>query len=90
MNDGFKIHCYPNPFAQDLKIEIELTKSTHLTIELWNLQGKKMIIFCKNQFYTVGNHLIRYDTNRDLPKGMYFLSIQDENGKINYVKLMNT
>jgi PKD repeat protein len=90
LNTDLKINCYPNPFVQDLNIQIDLEKSTHLTFELWDMQGNKIITFCKNRFYTEGNHLIRCSSNRDLPKGIYLLKIQNETGKINYIKLMNT
>jgi PKD repeat protein len=89
LNDGFNIKCFPNPFSHDLNIQMDLDKNTHLTLELWDMQGKKRITLCKNQFYTSGNHLIKYSSNRNLPTGVYLLKIQTENGITNYIKLIS-
>jgi PKD repeat protein len=89
LNDDFKVHCFPNPFSHDLNIQIDLDKNNHLTLELWDMQGKKIITLCKNEFYTSGNYLIKYSSNRDLPKGAYLLKIQTENGITNCIKLIS-
>jgi hypothetical protein len=72
-----------------LNIQIDLAKKNHLTIELWDMQGKKIITRCKNEFYTVRNHLIKYSSNRNLPTGMYLLKIQAKNATTNYTKLIS-
>jgi PKD repeat protein len=88
--EGFNINCFPNPFHQDLNIQIDLKEKSHLTLELWDMQGKKIVTLCKNQFYTSGNHLIKYNSNRNLPQGVYLLKIQTDPGITHYTKLIST
>jgi PKD repeat protein len=89
VQDFFKIKCFPNPLIRDLNVQMDLPTSQYLTVELWDVQGEKIATLCKNQFYTLGNQLIKYHSNQDLPKGMLVLKIQTEQGIIICSKLLN-
>ncbi|MEA3316614.1 MAG: S8 family serine peptidase [Bacteroidota bacterium] len=67
------IKAYPNPFSNNINIEIKKYNKSYLKIELINIQGQ--IIYCKIS----KNNKIDIDNLEKIPKGIYLLKISTKN-----------
>lgn len=68
---------YPNPFNPVTNIRFGLPGPTHVSIEIFNLLGQRvMTLLDENR--PAGYHVITFDTNRQggIASGMYFYRIQ--------------
>lgn len=72
---------YPNPVYGMAGIQFKQTQSGKTTIAVYNVLGNLVQQLATNEYYTVGNHNIDWETDR-LPEGMYFVKItQNEASK---------
>ncbi len=74
-----KISMYPNPASSSTNIEYTLTKSTDLTIEVYNVMGQKVqTVLSGNQ--VAGLHTISMDASH-LSNGLYFVTFISNGSK---------
>lgn len=77
-DDYFQLSNYPNPFDASTTIAFELNKSAKVSLEVYNLTGRKVATLLKNEMRNSDKHEIHFDSS-NLPSGLYFyiLSIDD-------------
>lgn len=68
---------YPNPFNPKTNIAFDLPKSSHVKIEVYNIQGE-LIKTLLNKYLTAGSHVIRFNAS-NLASGIYFYKIKAGN-----------
>jgi uncharacterized protein YdgA (DUF945 family) len=78
------IENYPNPFNSNTKIKYELSVSSRVKIEIFNLSGQRIEIL-QNKHMPPGVYEIDFNAN-NLPSGVYLCRI--EAGKYQDVKKM--
>lgn len=61
---------YPNPFNPSTEIEYNLSRTSHVKIELYDLLGKKVMTLHDN-IEQAGNHIIEFNST-GLSSGVYF------------------
>ena len=64
---------YPNPFNPSTSISFTLTKSTFVTLKIFNILGNEITTLV-NQIVPSGKHEIKFDAN-NLPSGVYLYTI---------------
>lgn len=69
---------FPNPFDLSTTISFVMIKSAEVTLEVYNLTGRKIATLLKNKMTNSGYHKIHFSSS-NLPSGLYFymLSTQD-------------
>ncbi len=75
---GFtEINCYPNPFREEMNIEIKLAKDSEVQVEVFNQLGQKVKIITKKQIMPGGLHKLnwngRNENNSQVSPGIYHL-----------------
>ena len=63
---------YPNPVSNRVFVPLELSETTNVAVNIYDLAGKKVLSFTENR-YNRGTHLI--GLNLDLGNGQYLISI---------------
>ena len=79
--DNSKINCYPNPFSDEIHIDLPLSESQKISIELFDLNGKKVANIA-DRFFETGSNSLVWDTKNSATKlstGIYILSIKSAN-----------
>jgi hypothetical protein len=79
----------PNPFAEELMVNLQLKEDIAIQIELIDINGKTML--SKKLGMEAGYHQIAVDEAGELPGGIYFLKLtyQGKNQTFKLVKLKN-
>jgi hypothetical protein len=81
INEGIsvsrQVSVYPNPAAQILNIKVEEVNRTVTGISLYNVEGKEAMSVTGAK----GKELYLLNTS-DIPKGLYYLHIKSDKGKI--------
>jgi hypothetical protein len=73
--DQFKLNQnYPNPFHRKTTIQYQLMESDWITIDIFNLLGKK-VDAAFNSYQSADRHTFTYDA-KELPPGVYFYRLQ--------------
>jgi hypothetical protein len=76
--DAFQLFgCYPNPFNAVTRIKFSSTKSSRISITIYDLLGRG-IVTLSDQNYIEGSHEIVFDAN-NLASGIYFVRMQAGN-----------
>lgn len=81
-----KIEVSPNPFSEQLFLNVELHKSQDLELTLWIVSGIQ--VFQKTIHFQNGNSRIDLEVNEQLPAGAYFLKVENSNGSVGHFKLI--
>ncbi len=72
------VSCYPNPFNPSTKIHFEISKSSNVKIDIFNIIGKKVVELV-NDFYISGSYNIIWEAKdsygNKLPSGIYVARI---------------
>lgn len=79
--EPFPANFYPNPFEETAWLDLYDTENP-FTLELFDLAGKSV----RKEIITGGRH-VPFD-KKNLRKGIYFLRITDENGRIRTLKIV--
>jgi len=80
-DDIANVSVYPNPFKDQINITLDLQKSGDISIELYDINGKLLLI--QNQENTnAGEHQFSLNSTTPLASGMYFLRVATENSVI--------
>ena len=79
-----KVKCYPNPFSDEIKIEINLPKDSQVEIAIFNQVGQKIKYLTTEKMLTRGTHKFiwngRNNSNGEIAPGIYYLRMNiDEN-----------
>jgi flagellar hook assembly protein FlgD len=81
---------FPNPFNPSTTITFSLEYDSHVTVDVYNIQGRK-IRTLYNRFETSGSHSVLWDGNNSVgapvSSGIYYFKIDavDQNDKRNTV-----
>ncbi len=71
---------YPNPFNPSTTITYQLDKTGNVSLEVYDILGKRVATLLDNKTFTAGSHSIRFNA-RDLVSGVYFYRlILNQNG----------
>ena len=65
---------YPNPFNPATTITFSLPKSYRVTLKIYNILGKEVLMLLNNQFYSSGVHSVTAKFN-NLSSGIYFYKL---------------
>jgi hypothetical protein len=85
-----KVHQnYPNPFYPSTKIEFGLPQKTEVTIEVFDILGRRVAYLTNDQLYPAGFHTITWTPN-NLASGIYLYRVRTEERaitkKMTYIK----
>ncbi|MFK8102393.1 MAG: 3-coathanger stack domain-containing protein [Saprospiraceae bacterium] len=72
---AFTTTVYPNPFAEELNVELRLQQAGIVQLSLYTASGQLVKSIWENENRAAGLHNCEID-GRELPNGIYFLSIQ--------------
>lgn len=70
---GFNVEASPNPFADQMRVQIEATQKENVVIILTNLDGKRILV--KNSSLNKGSNVIVLDKLDYLPGAVYLLHV---------------
>ena len=84
-SDDYKISIYPNPATDRINIELDLDKSSIVSLNLTDMQGK--VLHTETNNFAQGKNIISIQPQHQLPKGLYFISF-DINGERSIGKIM--
>ncbi len=68
-------NVFPNPFADQLSVAIELTENEELSMALFDATGRKAKRLLENTRLGAGSHRLGWQVG-DLPSGVYFLKMK--------------
>ena len=77
---GFtEINCYPNPFSDEVTVEIKLVKDSEVQVEVLNQLGQKVRLLQTGKMLNSGVHRLTWDgksaENQQVSTGIYHLRI---------------
>jgi hypothetical protein len=74
-----EINCYPNPFNDEVNIEIKLENDAEVQVEVFNQAGQKVKILQTERNLVNGNHILKWngrtEANQKVSSGVYYLKI---------------
>lgn len=73
-NDPFSLNVYPNPAASHATISFTLNSSDHISVEVYNLVGTKVVTVL-DKIQSAGRHELNLNTSA-IPNGSYFLKLK--------------
>lgn len=80
------VRAQPNPFGQQLSIDLNSAEESQVNLRLVNIYGQTVVE--KNMNVKKGHHAITIDDLAGIPSGVYFLVITTE-GSSTYYKLLH-
>lgn len=72
----FTISCYPNPFNNSTRINIELNSFDRISIDVYNVLGEKISTIYNGEL-SAGMHSFRFNAN-NYSSGIYFVRASNE------------
>jgi hypothetical protein len=81
-DNAFYIHvnAYPNPFEQNLTIEVEFSREAEGRIDIYNMMGTKVAQLANGKFSTGEIHTYVWKSDRNMPEGVYLISVSTASG----------
>ena len=79
-NKGFDVEASPNPFADQLRVQVDAIQKENATITLNSLDGRK--ILKQNTSLNKGSNVVLLDKLDNLPGGIYLLTVVTDSEKI--------
>lgn len=80
---------YPNPFNPTTQIPFELNQATNITLEIYDVMGRKVEVLVDNKVYGAGSHNVTFDAS-NLSSGVYLYRMTTPNliqtRKLNLIK----
>jgi hypothetical protein len=74
------VKCYPNPFRGNTNIEIKLTESNNVSVEVYNINNILVKTLVDNESLDKGLHYISWDGSNEmsfkLNAGVYYYKIR--------------
>ena len=81
-----EINCYPNPFSEEVTVELKLANDSEVQLEVLNQLGQKVKIISTKQIMPGGLHKLtwngRNENNSQVSPGIYHLRIEIDNSVI--------
>jgi len=79
-----KINCFPNPFSDELNINIQILEAQKARVELYDISGKKVITIADRLFDAGSNSIVwdSSDSSYNLKSGNYILNVKTTNSSI--------
>lgn len=78
--------CFPNPFQDDFDVKFTLPETSHVSMDLYDIQGKKIENLLQNRQYTQGGHQLSIKPTVSM-NGIYFLQLKTDK-RILYKKIV--
>lgn len=75
---AFALAAYPNPFNNSVLFEFELAKTQKVNIDIFNINGQKIITLANNN-YSAGKNAIAWNASPNLSSGIYFARLNTQN-----------
>ena len=75
------LSVFPNPFTHTLSIQLDLSITTDVEIQLFSLEGKRIQELPRQGFAT-GKHTFQIEQLEHYPPGIYFLRFITEQGQL--------
>lgn len=69
---------YPNPFNIETNIKFALPKSANVTIEVFDVAGRKIKTVVKDEKFEAGERVVKFRAE-DLPSGVYIYRVKADN-----------
>ncbi len=79
VNEALSLKVYPNPASADITISFELEESSQVNLTIAEITGRSVTSILQGQFPS-GQHTFNKDVLEQLPRGMYILSLQTDQG----------
>lgn len=77
---------YPNPFNPTTSISFELPKKSKVSLEVYNVLGKKVTTLIDNEIMTAGIHKVEWDgknhLHRKVASGLYFYRLRTDDNSL--------
>ncbi len=71
---------YPNPFNPSTRIEIQVPEESRISVQIYDLLGRKINTLINNRFFEPGYHTLEWngtnDTGKPMASGVYFLTVR--------------
>ncbi len=87
------IKCYPNPFRDEISIEVYLPEKTGLTVEVISQDGRLVKQLAGNIQTPAGNHIFKWDgrnsNNGEAASGLYYLKISTDKEELRQKIIFN-
>ncbi len=80
------VQLTPNPVYDVAKVKFEATRDAHVTIELYNILGKK-VLNAASETVRPGDNVLSFSVT-ELPRGNYFARIKVLGGETRTIRLM--
>lgn len=68
-----RVNCYPNPTNGVSRFAFRVSRSTHVTLKIYDLHGRGVAVVL-DEALPAGEHVVHYDLS-ELPEGMYFVRL---------------
>ncbi|MEX0680109.1 MAG: T9SS type A sorting domain-containing protein [Balneolales bacterium] len=66
---------YPNPFNPFTTIPFSISSDSPVSLEVFNILGRKVAVLLNNEYRTAGNHSVRFDAS-SLSSGLYVYRLE--------------
>ena len=80
-----EIKCYPNPFSDEITIEIKLAEYAEIQVDIFNQLGQKIITLSNKQRIATGVHRLIWNgrnyNNQNVTSGIYYVKFSTESGQ---------
>lgn len=92
-SDETKVKCYPNPFTDEISIEVDVPKSTELTIDVIGQDGRLIKQLVNKKQVSQGIQRFNWDGtsigNSTVSAGIYYLRIRTDNKELHQKIVFN-
>jgi hypothetical protein len=83
-NNSDQFKCFPNPFDQEINIEVQYAKSTEVTIEIYNISGQRIKTLFKGT--NNGNLLVKWngtsESGQKVAPGVYLCKVNGQSKQL--------
>lgn len=79
--DNISILNYPNPFSGETTFKVELESAERISLEVYDLMGKRVGSVITDRILTEGIHEFQFDGG-NLPAGIYLYNLKTKHGNI--------
>lgn len=93
-NVPVEVNCYPNPFSDEITIELDLAKESKVKIEVANILGQSIKTFSNEKFLPAGINRFQWNGKNETDggiasEGIYYINVNGDviNRKIVYSKM---
>jgi photosystem II stability/assembly factor-like uncharacterized protein len=78
---GIELSAYPNPFADDLNIAIDLSQNSDVELSVMDVTGRIVLVENEGELNS-GKHVLHPAGISSLVNGMYFVKVISDNGEL--------